>query len=83
MDDQKKTYYIDVGHGQISQSSTASTWSFKIQANDEEITQLRELFDQNYSIEWQNFFRAHVPYVNIIMTVKTMPMTILPSRCME
>ena len=63
MDGQKKTYYIDVGHGQISQSSTASTWNFKIQANDEEITQLRELFDQNYSTEWQNFFRAHVPYV--------------------
>jgi hypothetical protein len=63
MDDQKKTYYIDVGHGQISQSATASAWNFKIQANDEEITQLRELFDQNYSTEWQNFFRAHVPYV--------------------
>ncbi|SDM29202.1 hydrolase [Bacillus sp. OK048] len=63
MDDQKKTYYIDVGHGQISQSSTASTWNFKIQANDVEITQLRELFDQNYTIEWKNFFRAHVPYV--------------------
>ncbi|WHX99687.1 hydrolase [Neobacillus sp. DY30] len=63
MDEQKKTYYIDVGHGQISQSATASAWNFKIQANDEEITQLRELFDQNYSTEWQNFFRAHVPYV--------------------
>ncbi|MBY0146496.1 hydrolase [Neobacillus niacini] len=63
MEEQKKTYYIDVGHGQISQSPTASAWSFKIQANDEEITQLRELFDQNYSTEWKNFFRAHVPYV--------------------
>ena len=63
MEEQKKTYYIDVGTGEISQSATASTWSFKIQANDEEITQLRELFDQNYSTEWKNFFRAHVPYV--------------------
>lgn len=63
MDDQKKTYYIDVGHGGISQSPTSSEWSYKIQATDEEITQLRELFEQNYSTEWQNFFRAHVPYV--------------------
>jgi hypothetical protein len=63
MDEQKKTYYIDVGIGQISQSATSSTWSYKIQANDEEITQLRELFDQNYSTEWKNFFRAHVPYL--------------------
>jgi hypothetical protein len=63
MDEQKKTYYIDVGTGGISQSATSSTWNFKIQANDQEITDLRELFDQNYSTEWQNFFRAHVPYV--------------------
>lgn len=63
MNEQKKTYYIDVGTGEISQSATSSTWSYKIQANDEEITQLRELFDSNYSNEWQNFFRAHVPYV--------------------
>lgn len=63
MDEQKKTYYIDVGSGEISQSATSSTWSYKIQANDEEITQLRELFDQNYSTEWKNFYRAHVPYL--------------------
>ncbi|HEY2422287.1 MAG TPA: hydrolase [Neobacillus sp.] len=63
MAEHKKTYYIDVGTGEISQSATSSTWSFKIQANDDEIIELRELFDQNYSTEWQGFFRAHVPYV--------------------
>ncbi|MBT2726488.1 hydrolase [Bacillus sp. ISL-75] len=63
MDQKKKTYYIDVGSGEISQSPTSSTWSYKIQADNEEITQLRELFDQNYSTEWKNFFRAHVPFV--------------------
>ncbi|MDP4086284.1 MAG: hydrolase [Bacillota bacterium] len=59
----KKIYFIDVGSGEISQSATSSTWSYKVEATDEEITDLRELFDQNYSTEWQNFFRAHVPYV--------------------
>lgn len=63
MEEQKKTYYIDVGTGEISQSATSSTWSYKIQATNQEIIKLRELFDQNYSTEWQNFFRAHVPYV--------------------
>lgn len=63
MDEQKKAYYIDVGTGEISRSATSSTWSFKIYANDDEITELRELFDQNYSNEWKNFFRAHTPYV--------------------
>lgn len=63
MEEQKKTYYIDVGTGHITQSATDSTWSFKIYATDHEIKKLRNLFDQNYSTEWQNFFRAHVPYV--------------------
>ncbi|XJZ26580.1 hydrolase [Bacillota bacterium Lsc_1132] len=59
----KKLYYVDVGTGEISQSPTSSTWSFQIQATDHEIMKLRELFDQNYSTEWRNFFRAHIPYV--------------------
>ncbi|MED4202990.1 hydrolase [Neobacillus mesonae] len=63
MDEQKRTYYIDVGSGEISRSATASTWSFKIEATDVEIGQLRALMEQNYSTEWKNFFRAHVPYV--------------------
>ncbi|MCM3571238.1 hydrolase [Neobacillus mesonae] len=63
MESQKKTYYIDVGTGHISQSATAATWSFKIEATDAEITQLRALMNQNYSTEWRNFFRAHVPVV--------------------
>lgn len=63
MEERKKTYYIDIGSGEITQSSTASTWSFKIEANDEEITQLREEFDYNYSEGVQNFLRAHIPFV--------------------
>ncbi|MCM3725489.1 hydrolase [Neobacillus cucumis] len=63
MDEQKKTYYIDVGTGQILSNASSSTWSYKIEATDDEITQLRELFNQNYSTEWKNFFRAHVPFV--------------------
>lgn len=59
----KKTYYLSVGNGEIMQTSTDSPWNFKIEATDDEIIRLRELFDQNYSTEWQNFFRAHVPYV--------------------
>lgn len=59
----KKTYYISLSRGEISQVSTASPWNYKIQASDEEIVQLREYFDQIYSSDWQGFMRAHVPYV--------------------
>ncbi|WP_243298052.1 hydrolase [Bacillus litorisediminis] len=63
MTNERKTYYIDLGSGEISRSRTASTWNYQIEASDEDITQLREYFDQMHSTGWQNFFRAHVPYV--------------------
>ncbi len=46
--EQKKTYYISIANGQISQVKTADTYNFEISANDEEITELREYFDQAY-----------------------------------
>lgn len=63
MDLGKKPYYVSIGTGEIMRTATDSPWNFKIEATDDEITKLREYFDQNYSTEWQNFFRAHVPYV--------------------
>jgi hypothetical protein len=60
---QKKTYYVSIATGEISQVKTASPWDFQIEATDDEIIQLREYFDQNYSTDWQAFWRAHVPYV--------------------
>jgi hypothetical protein len=60
---QKKTYYVSIATGEISQVKTASPWDFQIEATDDEIIQLREYFDQNYSADWQSFWRTHVPYV--------------------
>ncbi|QQZ10543.1 hydrolase [Heyndrickxia vini] len=63
MDQQKNTYYINVGSGEISRSSTDSPWNFKIEATDEEITRLRQIFDANYDEEIDGFLRAHVPFM--------------------
>lgn len=63
MNGEKNTYYIEIGSGEISRSKTSSTWNYKIQATDEEITKLRQIFDDNYTTEWVNFFRAHVPFL--------------------
>ncbi|WP_053367468.1 hypothetical protein [Bacillus sp. FJAT-27245] len=62
MGQDKKTYYIAVESGEISRDETSSTWSFKIKATDEEITELRSLFNENYANEWKNFIRAHIPF---------------------
>jgi hypothetical protein len=63
MPEEKRTYYISIGHGEILQTSMDSPWDFKIEATDQEITQLRELFDSNYSTDIQAFYRSHVPYI--------------------
>lgn len=67
----KKTYYISVGNGQISQVKTADTYNFEIYANDEEITELREYFDQAYEEDLGSYVRSHVPFVRII-TIRIM-----------
>ncbi|MDQ0231133.1 hydrolase [Metabacillus malikii] len=61
--DSKKTYYINVADGQISQLQTASSWNFKIEATDDEIIKLRELFDNVHASDWKGFYRAHTPYI--------------------
>ncbi len=60
---EKRTYYISVQDGMISQHPGASPWEFQISATDEDVILLREYFDQLYSEDWINFFRAHVPAV--------------------
>jgi len=63
MNENKKTYYVGMASGEITQSDTGSPWDFKIEATDQEIFALREIFNQNYSAEWQSFFRAHLPFL--------------------
>ncbi|PEZ08902.1 hydrolase [Bacillus sp. AFS018417] len=59
----KKTYYVSVANGEISQVKTANTYSFAIQATNEEIIKLREYFDQAYREDLGAFVRSHVPFV--------------------
>lgn len=59
----RKTYYVWLPSGQIFQDSESSPWNYKIEANDEEIGQLRAYFNQNYSTEIGNFYRAHIPFL--------------------
>ncbi|PLT29296.1 hydrolase [Peribacillus deserti] len=63
MKENKKTYYITVATGQISQDREASEWNFKIEASPDEVRKLREYFDMNASEDWMTFWRAHVPFM--------------------
>lgn len=59
----KKTYYISVGNGEIMTSATDSPWQFQIEATDDEITKLREIFDSSDENSVYDFLRAHLPFV--------------------
>lgn len=61
---EKKTYYISsVGAGEIMTTDNASPWQFKIEATEEEITRLRQIFDANYDNSIGDFLRAHIPFL--------------------
>jgi hypothetical protein len=60
---EKKTYYIEIASGEISQSPYDSPWNFKIDATKEEITTLRKYFDESHTVGIGNFIRAHIPFL--------------------
>ncbi|KZZ85810.1 MULTISPECIES: hypothetical protein [Bacillaceae] len=60
---EKKTYYVTVGSGEISQLSDSSVWDYRIEATDDQIIELRSYFEQQYASDWKGFFRTHVPYL--------------------
>lgn len=59
----RKTYYIWIPNGEIFQDRESSPWNFRIEATDDEIMKLREYFNHNYYVDEENFYRAHVPYL--------------------
>ncbi|HHY72603.1 MAG TPA: hydrolase [Bacillus bacterium] len=60
---EKNAYYISVGSRGISQIETATPFELEIEATEDEIKALREIFNEMYSDDWVGFFRAHVPVV--------------------
>lgn len=61
--DEKKTYYITLVNGEIMTSATDSPWQYKIEATEDEIIKLREIFDSSDDNSVYDFLRAHVPFV--------------------
>ena len=42
----RHTYYVSVQDGSISQHRDAAAWQFQIEADDDQILQLRDYFDE-------------------------------------
>lgn len=58
----KKTYYISVGSGDIIRQEDAGNFEFEIQATEEELNELEELFEEKEEAENGSARRALTPY---------------------
>ncbi|MBB6672312.1 hypothetical protein [Cohnella nanjingensis] len=57
MDDDRKTYYVAVGAGQILEDPTVAPFEFAIRANDEELNKLQDRFEDLSSADETTAFR--------------------------
>ncbi|MBW5447817.1 hypothetical protein GE107_17315 [Cohnella sp. CFH 77786] len=51
MQDERKTYYVSVGAGQVLEDKEAAAFEFEIRANEEELNKLQELFEETSSAD--------------------------------
>lgn len=58
---EKNNYYINIGTREISLNHDANNDDFIVSATEDEILELREIFDQMYNADIRSFFRAHIP----------------------
>ncbi|WP_027092065.1 hypothetical protein [Cohnella thermotolerans] len=54
--DERKTYYVAVGAGQILEDKEAAPFEFAIRANEEELNKLQEKFEELASAEEASAF---------------------------
>lgn len=59
----KKTYYISVQAGSILENKGDAVFEFEIQATEEEISRLQELFDGKEEADNYAYGRSYVPWM--------------------
>lgn len=59
----KNTYYVNVGQGEIYRDKTVDEWEYEIQATENEIAELRSLFDRENELSNHSFSRSLLPFV--------------------
>jgi hypothetical protein len=59
----KTTYYVSVQSGSILRDQGAAAYEFEIEASDEDISELEELFKDRDEAEDGNYVRAQLPAI--------------------
>lgn len=55
--------YVSVTDQRVYSSPHVSPWEFKIHVERQYIPVFRKLFEQMNELEFENFLRAHLPYI--------------------
>lgn len=59
---EKKTYYVSVGSGDILRQEEAANFEFEIQATEDDLNKLEELFEEKEEAETGSMRRSVTPY---------------------
>jgi hypothetical protein len=62
MEQEKRTYFVDIASGEILENPVESSPSFKIFANPSELNELKSYYSENSAADFQTFQRAQVPF---------------------
>lgn len=57
----KKRYYVAVGSGEILEDQGANSYNFEIDADEEDVFHLSELFDLADTDSRLSLYRSHIP----------------------
>ncbi|ALC90838.1 hypothetical protein AM500_14355 [Bacillus sp. FJAT-18017] len=57
---EKQMFFVDIKTGEITKEPTAEN-TFTIMANEDEVQDLRELFEENYKADLKGYARTHKP----------------------
>lgn len=60
---EKQTYYVSVHENSILQDKQASSFEFEIQATEQELAKLQQLFEEKDDAELLTFRRSFIPGV--------------------
>lgn len=60
---ERKTYYVGISDGEISDRKHNRGGYFEINATQEEVHALRSLFNNMHEAGVESFWRSHVPFV--------------------
>jgi hypothetical protein len=60
----KKRYYVAVGPGEVMENQGDASYEFEIEATEEDIDRLQELFEEKDNADQSSYVHSHLPFVN-------------------